>query len=66
MTDFDGKIDLLCLDRNGDTVIVELKRNKTPREITSQVLDYASWVTGLQNEKITDIASDYFTKVLSW
>ena len=35
-TDFGGVIDLLCLDSTGDTVIVELKRDKTPREITAQ------------------------------
>lgn len=27
-TDFGGKIDLLCIDRNGDLSIVELKRAK--------------------------------------
>jgi RecB family endonuclease NucS len=41
-TDFGGAIDLLCLDHNGDVVIVELKRDKTSREITAQALDYAS------------------------
>jgi RecB family endonuclease NucS len=30
-TAYGGFIDLLCLDRNGDVVIVELKRDKTPR-----------------------------------
>jgi len=58
-TDFGGVIDLLCLDYNGDIVIVELKRDKTPREITAQVLDYASWVDDLSNEKISEIADKY-------
>lgn len=58
-TDFGGAIDLLCVDHNGDTVTVELKRDKTPREITAQVLDYASWVKDLSNEKITGIANEY-------
>lgn len=58
-TDFGGYIDLLCLERSGDLVIIELKRQKTPREITAQVLDYASWVKDLSNEKITDIANNY-------
>jgi RecB family endonuclease NucS len=35
-TDFGGIIDLLCLDHAGDIVVVELKRDKTPREITAQ------------------------------
>jgi hypothetical protein len=58
-TDFGGYIDLLCLDAEGDLVIIELKRERTPREITSQILDYASWVKDLSNERITEIASDY-------
>jgi hypothetical protein len=58
-TDFGGVTDLLCLDLSGDIVIVELKRDKTPREITAQVLDYASWVKDLSNERITEIANEY-------
>ncbi|MBM3303075.1 MAG: DUF91 domain-containing protein, partial [Deltaproteobacteria bacterium] len=58
-TDFGGAIDILCLDRNGDAVILELKRDKTPREVTAQVLDYASWVQDLSNERLTEIADTY-------
>jgi len=59
-TDFGGAIDLLCIDRNGDTVIVELKRDKTPREIVAQVLEYASWVKDLPRDRIVEIANKYF------
>ncbi|MGA9774112.1 MAG: endonuclease NucS domain-containing protein [Blastocatellia bacterium] len=58
-TDFGGFLDLLCLDSNGNTVIVELKRHKTPREVTSQVLDYAAWINDLSNDTITNIANEY-------
>lgn len=58
-TEFGGVIDLLCLDSRGDVVILELKRDKTPRDITAQVLDYASWVKDLSNERITEIANKY-------
>lgn len=58
-TDFGGFLDLLCLNSNGDTVIVELKRHKTPREVTAQVLDYASWINDLSNNTITSIANEY-------
>jgi hypothetical protein len=51
-----GYIDLLCLDDDGDLVVVELKRDKTPREITAQVLDYASWVKGLSGDEVREIA----------
>ena len=60
-TDFGGVIDLLCLNRNGDILIVELKRGKTPREVTAQALDYASWVSELSNDRITSIANNYLS-----
>ena len=58
-TAFGGVIDLLCLDGNGDTVVVELKKGKTPREVAAQTLDYASWINGLGVHAITNIAEDY-------
>ena len=59
-TDFRGVIDLLCLDSAGDTVVVELKKGQTPREVAAQALDYASWVKDLSHERITSVAADYF------
>ena len=53
-------IDLLCLDSAGDTVVVELKKGQTPREVAAQALDYASWVEDLSHERITSVAADYF------
>lgn len=59
-TAYSGWIDLLCIDRDGDLVVVELKRDKTPREITAQALDYASWVQDLSRDAIENIAATYF------
>ena len=59
-TSFGGAIDLLCLDRDGNTVIIELKKGKTPREVTAQALDYASWVEDLSYKALTGIADEYF------
>jgi hypothetical protein len=39
-----GPLDLLAIDGDGSLVIVELKKNRTPREVVAQILDYASWV----------------------
>ena len=61
-TDFGGVIDLLCLDSAGDTVVVELKKGQTPREVAAQTLDYASWVRELSRERIADIADEHFSK----
>jgi hypothetical protein len=57
-----NRIDLLCIDRSGNLVIVELKRDKTPREVTAQTLDYASWVKDLDTEYIGGIAAGYLKK----
>ena len=58
-TSFGGELDLLCIDSRGDLVIVELKKGRTPRDVTAQTLDYASWVKGLSFEQITDISERY-------
>ena len=50
----------MCLDSAGDTVVVELKRGRTPREVTAQALDYASWVKNLSCERLTEIADGHF------
>jgi hypothetical protein len=52
-------IDLLCLDPDGNTVLIELKRDKTPREVTAQALYYASWINNeLSYEQINEIAEN--------
>lgn len=58
-TPFRGIIDLLCLDFAGGLVVVELKRDQTPRDVTAQVLDYASWVKNLRDDEIQGIADGY-------
>lgn len=63
-TAFGGQIDLLCLDSNGDTVIVELKKGRTPREVTAQALDYASWVKDLSYQQLEDLAQAYLNSSL--
>jgi RecB family endonuclease NucS len=37
-----GYLDFLGIDKNGNTVIIELKRDKLPREVIAQTIDYAS------------------------
>ena len=61
-TDFDTLIDLLCLDSSGDTVIVELKKGRTPRDVVAQVLDYASWIREQSHDRIITLADDYLQK----
>ena len=48
-------IDLLCIDHDGSMVVVELKKDMTPREVTAQVIDYAASVSKLTVEEIAQI-----------
>ena len=54
-TSFGGIIDLLAIAPDGSLVLIELKRDKTPREIVAQALDYASWMEKLKPDKIARI-----------
>ena len=59
LTDHGGRIDLLAIDRGGNLVVIELKRDKTPRDIVAQSLDYGSWVSELDDEAIVQIFATY-------
>ena len=51
-----GRIDLLALAPDGALVLIELKRDRTPREVVAQALDYAVWVEDLET---SDVAAIY-------
>jgi hypothetical protein len=50
-----GFIDLLAIDADGAVHVLELKRDKTPRDVVAQALDYGSWVAELGRSDIVDI-----------
>jgi hypothetical protein len=50
-----GPLDLLAMDSTGAVHVIELKRDKTPRDVAAQVLDYGSWVAGLSHEDVLDL-----------
>ncbi|MGW1033919.1 endonuclease NucS domain-containing protein [Streptomyces antibioticus] len=52
-------VDLLGMDAEGGLHVLELKRDRTPRDVVAQVLDYGSWVQELTNEQIRDIYTSY-------
>jgi hypothetical protein len=54
-TGYGGRIDLLAIAPDASLVLIELKRNKTPREVVAQALDYATWVEKLRSEDIAAI-----------
>lgn len=64
-TPYGGRIDLLGMDSNGNTVILELKRDQTPRDVVAQVLDYASWVKTLSFAELEGVARQHRERSLS-
>jgi len=54
-TGFGGRIDMLAVAPDGSLVLIELKRDRTPREVVAQALDYAGWVETLRAEDIAAI-----------
>jgi len=54
-TGFGGRIDLLAVAPDGSLVLIEIKRDRTTREVVAQALDYASWLEKLRVEDIVAI-----------
>ena len=52
--------DLFGVDSDGNLVIAELKKGRTPRDIIAQLLDYAAWADDLSESQIREIAETYF------
>lgn len=55
ITSHGGRVDLLAIAPDASLVLIELKRDRTPREIIAQALDYASWVEQLTPDRVTQI-----------
>jgi hypothetical protein len=60
-----GRIDLLALDVDANLVILELKRDKTPREVVAQILDYGAYIRKFSFEKIDEFARRFCGKPVS-
>lgn len=58
-TNLGSIIDLLGIDREGNAVVIELKRDRTPRDTLAQALEYASFVEGLDTDQLEEILRRY-------
>ena len=56
ITPYGKRLDLLASDIDGNLHVLELKRDRTPREVVAQLLDYGSWVSTLSRDDVIDIA----------
>ena len=54
-----GPLDLLAVDGEGNLVILELKRDKLPRDVITQAIDYAADVASWGAEKIGEVCAKY-------
>ena len=59
ITPYGSRLDLLAIDADGNLNLLELKRDKTPREVVAQVLDYGSWASTLSRDDIIDMATKH-------
>ncbi len=57
-TKFSGFVDVLGVDSDGRVHVIELKRDRTPREVVAQVLDYGAWAENLTLSDAIDIYQD--------
>lgn len=55
ITGFGKRIDLLAIDGQGDLHVIELKKDRTPREVVAQSLEYGFWVQGLSLEAVREL-----------
>lgn len=58
-TNLGSTVDLLGIDRDGNTVVIELKRSSVPRETLAQALEYASFAQLLTYEDLERIFQEY-------
>lgn len=58
-TDFNKAVDLLAIDETGALILIELKRDQTPREVVAQAIDYASWIDTLSADRISDVFQQF-------
>lgn len=57
-------LDLLCIDREENLIVVELKKELTPREVTAQVIEYASYMSEIKSEDLSEIYVEFSEKYL--
>ncbi|HEU4703819.1 MAG TPA: hypothetical protein VFS37_15165 [Conexibacter sp.] len=55
ITDFGKRVDLLAIDAQGDLYAIELKKDRTPREVVAQALEYGFWVQDLSLQAIAEL-----------
>jgi hypothetical protein len=59
-----GPLDLLAIDRTGSVVVIELKRDRLPREALAQAIDYAADIATWSLDKLGEVCASYCGETL--
>ena len=59
-----GRLDFLGIDREGNLVIIELKRDRLAREVLTQAIDYASDMATYDRDALNSICLEFTEKEL--
>lgn len=59
-----GPLDLLAIDRTGSVIVIELKRDKLPRDVIAQAMDYAADISTWSLEKLGEVCASYSGEAL--
>lgn len=60
--DTNERLDLLAIDKQGSLVIIENKLDDSGKDVTWQVLKYASYCSSLSKDHVRDIYQEYLDK----
>lgn len=58
-----GPLDLLGINAEGHLVVIENKRDRTPRDVLAQTLDYAAYISTLAFDDVAAIYEGYCSRV---
>lgn len=59
-----GLLDLLALNAEGRLVVIKNKRDRTPRDVVAQVVDYAAWANTTTLSEIEELYDAYALNAL--
>ncbi len=54
-----GPLDLLAIDRNGQWVLIEIKRDRLRRDVIAQAIDYASCLQSMNPDELVSQSNKY-------
>ena len=62
-SDTDRRLDLLALDKQGNLVVIENKRDDTGKDVVWQAINYASFCSTLTSQEVIKIYQDYLNSL---